>query len=154
MLTLSLVQEQREPMFANIPLNRNTWVVRRHSSRMVTSAQGMKDGRVVRIELSRHGETPLAQPEEPLKPINPFTSHLPGSNIPLFSGLRSILTTASGWSGPSAHISRLFSWHLVPWSTAQCPLPPQGLCIYSSLCLKCACPTPTPPLGPSRKVSS
>lgn len=125
----------REPMFANIPLNRNPWVVRGHSFRMVTSAQGMKDGRVVRIELSRYGETPLAQPEEPPKPISPFTSHLPWNSILFCSGLRSILTMASGWCGPSENLLRLLSLHSVPCSTAQCPHPPQGLCIYSSLCL-------------------
>ena len=65
MLSLSLVQEPREPTFANIPLNGSTGTVRAHSSRMVMSASGMKAGRLVRIEPSRSGETPPAQSVHP-----------------------------------------------------------------------------------------
>lgn len=89
LLTLTLVQEPREPMFANIPLNGSTWAVSGHSSRMVTSVRGRKDGRGVSVEPSRHGETPLAQPEQPFKLINPCRSHFLCSNIPFFPGLRS-----------------------------------------------------------------
>lgn len=61
-LRLGLVQEPREPMFANIPLNGSPGMVRGHSSQIVTSASAKKAGRVVRKEPSRSGESPPAEP--------------------------------------------------------------------------------------------
>lgn len=61
-LRLGLVQEPREPMFANIPLNGSPGMVRGHSSQIVTSASAKKAGGVVRKEPSKSGESPPAEP--------------------------------------------------------------------------------------------
>ena len=61
-LRLGLVQEPREPMFANIPLNGSPGMVRGHSSQIVTSTSAKKAGGVVRKEPSRSGESPPTEP--------------------------------------------------------------------------------------------
>lgn len=57
LLTLSLVQEAREPTFANIPLNGSTGMVRGHASRTVMSAPGTRASGGVRTQPSRAGGT-------------------------------------------------------------------------------------------------
>ena len=64
-LRLGLVQEPREPMFANIPLNGSPGMLRGHSSRTVMSASAKKAGRVVGNEPSRSAESPPVEPVQP-----------------------------------------------------------------------------------------